>query len=110
MALVRVQALDDATVAQKGDLYADVAVTLQDGRRLAGQVERPIGHFPGVPLEPPLMHAKVERCIGSRLRTSQVAQFLDAIERVEHLPSVRDLTATFIAEHDAVECVAARRV
>ena len=109
MALVHVQALDDATVAQKGDLYADVAVTLEDGRRLAGQVERPIGHFPGVPLEPSLMRAKVERCIGSRLDPSQVAQFFDAIERVGQLESVRELTATFVAEHGAVQCVAARR-
>jgi 2-methylcitrate dehydratase PrpD len=107
MALVQVRALDDATVAHKGDLYAEVSVSLQDGRRLAGQVERPIGHFPGVPLEPPLMRAKVERSIGSRLPTSQVAQFLDAIERVEHLPSIRALTAALAADHDAVACVTA---
>jgi 2-methylcitrate dehydratase PrpD len=109
MALVQVQALDDAAVAKHGDLHADVAVTLKDGRRLAGQVERPIGHFPGVPLEPPLMRAKVERCIGGRLQASQVARFMGAVERVEQLASVRELTATLVADRDAVERAAAHR-
>ncbi|MCC6532390.1 MAG: MmgE/PrpD family protein [Burkholderiales bacterium] len=94
MALVRMQALDDATLARAGDFYAEVAVTLKDGRKLAQSIARPTGHVPGVPLDTALMRAKVERCIGGHLNARERADFFAVIECCELLPSVRALTAS----------------
>lgn len=91
MQKVKLAPLDDRTLATRGDYYADVAVTLEDGRRVTASIDRPIGHYPGVPLDAGLHRAKYLSCVARHLPAHQAEAFYSAVQTVEDAPDVRTL-------------------
>lgn len=92
MTLVHVAALDAPTLAREGDMYADVAVTLKDGRSFADHIDRPVGHEAGVPLAPDLHKAKFEACTRRHLGQRQMDDFYAAVQAFERIEDIRALT------------------
>lgn len=96
MQRVHVEPLDEAALAREGDFYADIAVTLCDGRTVAGHIDRPVGHHPGVPLDQPLLKAKYEACVHGHLTAAQAAAFYASVQSLERLASIRALMAHIV--------------
>ncbi len=92
MALVHVVPLDAQTLAREGDFFADVAVTLKNGRSVAGRIDRPVGHHAGVPLAPDLLRTKFESCVHRHLGRQQMDDFYMAVQTLEQIDNVRELT------------------
>lgn len=92
MELVHCSPLDAGTLAREGDFFADVAVTLQSGRTVTGSIDRPTGHHAGVPLEADRLRAKFEACVGRLLAPRQMDAFYEAVQSLEHVANIRDLT------------------
>src|SRR5262249_45351479 len=67
MELVHLDPLDVRTLAQEGDFFADVSVTLSSGRRIVGSIDRPAGHHAGVLLDSRALKAKYESCVRHHL-------------------------------------------
>jgi 2-methylcitrate dehydratase PrpD len=93
MTRVHVAPLDEETLTREGDFFADVAVTLNDGRTVSGSIDRPIGHHAGVPLDSDKLKAKYDACVRDRLTTAQSQGFYEAIQSLEQAPSIRTLMA-----------------
>jgi len=72
---------------------AEVAITLADGRTLTEKVDRPLGRASDNPIAPEHMKAKFEDCAGRVLAPAAVAKACRAIETLEKLSTVRELTA-----------------
>lgn len=96
MTLMHVVPLDAQTLAREGDSYADVVVTLQDGATITGSIERPVGHHAGVPLAVDLHRRKFEGCVHRRLGRQQMDDFYGAVQSLEKIRNVRELTAHIV--------------
>ncbi|MCX7135125.1 MAG: MmgE/PrpD family protein [Proteobacteria bacterium] len=96
MTLMHVVPLDAQTLAREGDSYADVVVTLHDGRTFEGSIERPVGHHAGVPLAAALHRRKFEGCVHRHLGRQQMDDFYGAVQSLENIRDVRELTAHIV--------------
>ena len=99
MTLIHVIPLDKETLSIKGDFYSDVAVTLKDGRTVFGDVERPVGHHAGVPLEPALHRIKYESCVQHHLKQQQSNALYSAVQNLEKVEDVRNLTSHIVIDN-----------
>jgi len=98
MASIRVEPLDPQTLGRHGDFYADVVLTLKDGRRISGCMERPVGHHPGLPLDIELVRAKFESCVARFLDPAQIRDFLETAESLEKTDSIQKLTRHLVVK------------
>jgi 2-methylcitrate dehydratase PrpD len=96
MALVRVAPLDAQTLAREGDSYAEIVVSLHDGRTFTGSIERPVGHHAGVPLAADLLRAKFDGCVNRYMGRQQRDDVYSAVQTLEHSKDVRELTASIV--------------
>ncbi len=93
MKRVHVAPLDTETLAREGDFHADVAVTLQNGTSVAGSIDRPVGHHPGIPLDASRLKAKYEACVRRHLTQQQMDAFSAAVQSLEQAGSLRTVLA-----------------
>ena len=96
MALVYVAPLDAQTLAREGDSYADIVVSLHDGRTFTASIDRPVGHHAGVPLAADLHRAKFDGCVIRHMAQGQRDGFYNAVQALEHSNDVRELTARMV--------------
>jgi 2-methylcitrate dehydratase PrpD len=94
-ALVQAKPLESSTLAQLGDFGALIRITLKDGRSYEGSIERPIGHASGVPIPAHLLRAKFEACVSQKLTHKQSSALYAAVQDVENVRDVRELTNIF---------------
>lgn len=71
---------------------AEVAVTLKDGRTFIEKVDRPRGRTSDNPIPPEQLRAKFESCALRVLAPWSVSAVYRAIEELDDLASVSDLT------------------
>ena len=88
MERIAVVPLDDETLRTQGDFHADIEVTLSDGRRVSGNITRPVGHSPGVPLDQASHYAKYLDCV---LTQSQHDALYHAVQDIGACSDIRDL-------------------
>jgi 2-methylcitrate dehydratase MmgE/PrpD-like protein len=74
-----------------------VAVLLRDGRQFSGEAEWAKG-YPQNPLPPAELEGKFLECARTVLSERQAAEALEAVRRVETVPSVADMLATLRPE------------
>ena len=98
MASIRVEPLDPQTLGRQGDFFADVVLTLKDGSRISGCMERPIGHHPGLPLDIELVRAKFGGCVERYLDPGQIRDFLETAESLEKIDSIQKLTEHLVVK------------
>ena len=72
---------------------AEVKITLNDGRTFSEKVDRPLGRTSDNAIAYEDMKAKFENCAGRLLTPEAVARACHAIESLETLATVRELTA-----------------
>ena len=108
MALIEVGPLDPTTLCHHGDFFADVVLTLKDGRSVSGCMERPVGHHPGRPLETELVKAKFESCVDRYLDAAQIRDFLETVECLEKMDSIHKLTGHLVIKPTARQRQTAR--
>jgi len=89
---VHVAAYGDDRFAADNHFGGEVRVTLKDGRVLAAKVEQPFGRTSDNPLPAEHLRAKFESCAARVLETRAVAAAYAAIERIETLADMRELT------------------
>jgi 2-methylcitrate dehydratase PrpD len=70
-----------------------VRLTLRDGTVLQTQVDQPLGRTSANPLPHALLRDKFSLCAAAVLDTSAIPAIADAIERIDTLASVSELTA-----------------
>ena len=92
MKRIEVTPLDEATLAEKGDTYADVAVTLTSGSTVNASIARPVGHYAGVPLDRERHRAKYLSCVVNILAAENIEGLYEATYHFETLNDVRELT------------------
>jgi 2-methylcitrate dehydratase PrpD len=88
MTLVHVVPLDAQTLTREGDFFADIKVTLKDGRTVLGCIERPAGHYAGVPLAPDKLRAKFEACTRQHLGRQQMDDFYAAVQSLDQIETI----------------------
>ncbi len=103
MALIEVEPLDPQTLGRYGDFFADVVLTLKDGSRVSGCMERPVGHHPGLPLDIELVKAKFESCVDRYLDAEQIRNFLETVESLEKMDSIVNLTRHLVVKPAALQ-------
>lgn len=91
MKKVHLAPLDASTLESRGDFYADVAVTLNDGRRLTAEIERPVGHYAGIPLDDGLHRVKYLGCVQRSLSEAQIDALYATVQRIEDTDDIREL-------------------
>jgi 2-methylcitrate dehydratase PrpD len=96
MTLMHVTPLDAQTQARKGDMFAEVKITLKDGGSFAGDIDRPVGHEAGVPLAPELLRAKFEACTQRYLGRRGMDDFYASVQAFEQIDDIRTLTDRMI--------------
>jgi 2-methylcitrate dehydratase PrpD len=74
-------------------LGAEIRVTLDDGRTIAKRVERALGRGSDNALPDGALHAKFANCAGRALPPSQVERLLQALARLDHVGSIREVVA-----------------
>jgi 2-methylcitrate dehydratase PrpD len=72
---------------------AEVAVKLDGGQIHSAKLQNALGRTSADPIPPELLKAKFESCAGRVLPPEQVAQLHASIQQLEHIRSVRQLTA-----------------
>jgi 2-methylcitrate dehydratase PrpD len=72
---------------------AEVVVTLVDGQTYSAKVQSALGRTSANPIPAELLRAKFESCAGRVLPPERVAQLHASLKRLEHVRSVRELTA-----------------
>ena len=72
---------------------AEVAVKLDGGQTYSTKVEIALGRISAHPIPPELLKAKFKNCAGEVLPAAKVAQLQASIEELEHIRSLRQLTA-----------------
>jgi 2-methylcitrate dehydratase PrpD len=72
---------------------AEVRIALADGRTLSEKVDRPLGRTAGNAIAPEHLKAKFENCAARVLAPAAAAAAYRALESLERLGSVRDVTA-----------------
>lgn len=97
MKLIAAQPLDERVVAELGHFAAAIAITLKDGRRFEGTIDRPVGHHPGVPIPAELLKAKFESCIARALSPEQMAALYSSVQDFENVADARAFTVAFEA-------------
>src|SRR6185503_9667214 len=75
---------------------AEVKITLTDGRTFSEKVDRPLGRTADNPITYEDMKAKFENCASRVLAPDAVARACRAIESLETLGSIRELTALLV--------------
>jgi 2-methylcitrate dehydratase PrpD len=76
---------------------AEVAVTLDGGQTYSAKLQSALGRTSANPIPPELLKAKFESCAGKVLTPEQVAQLHASIQQLEHIRSIRQLTAMMAA-------------
>ena len=72
---------------------AEVTITMTDGKKYSEKVDRPLGRTSANPIAYADMKAKFENCAGRVLERGAVTAAARAMEALEKLGSVRELTA-----------------
>jgi 2-methylcitrate dehydratase PrpD len=81
------------TEAADKQLGAEVRVTFDDGRMVAGRVGAALGRGPDNPLPPEALTAKFGNCAGRALPTAQVERLQRQLLQLDEAPSLRALVA-----------------
>jgi 2-methylcitrate dehydratase PrpD len=68
--------------------FAEVTVTLRDGRQLSHRVERPVGRDREHPLPPGVLHAKFRDCAERRLPAAQAGKLLESLVMLENVDNL----------------------
>lgn len=95
----RVRAVADPAMDARGHASVDVILTTADGRRHVRGLDIPPG-FPGNELSEAQHLARFHDCLayaGDTLAPEAAARWLEAIERLETLPDVRELIPLLVA-------------
>lgn len=72
---------------------AEVRVTLDDGRVVSSRVDQALGRSAANPIPPEMLQTKFTDCAARVLPADQIGALHDAIQRVETLRDMRELTA-----------------
>lgn len=72
---------------------AEVTVALAGGKTLSAKVDQPLGRTSANPLPPELLKEKFEHCAGRALRPESVRQLYTALQNLDSLHDVREITA-----------------
>ena len=89
---VHVAAYDDHQFDPANHFGGEVVVTTRDGRRLQARVDQPLGRTSANPLPHDRLRKKFELCAAHVLGQGAIAAAGDAIERLETLADVREIT------------------
>ncbi len=89
---VQVAAYDDRQFDPTNHFAGEVVVTTRDGRRLKARVDQPLGRTSANPLPHDRLRKKFELCAARVLGQGAIAAAGDAIERIETLADVREIT------------------
>jgi len=82
----------EARMDNPDHFYAEVTVTLVDGRRLHQRVERPVGRDRDHPLPPGALESKFRDCAQRAIPEAQAEDLLAALLSLENVDSLRALS------------------
>lgn len=82
----------DARMDTTEHFFAEVTVTLRDGRTLSKWVDRPVGRDRDHPLPDGALVAKFQDCAARAVDHTQVAQLVLALENLENVDTISDLS------------------
>ena len=77
---------------------AEVKITLKGGKVLGGKIDQPFGRTSDNPLPASLLKEKFDNCAARALSREQTASVYSAIQGLENLQDVRELTAIIAGE------------
>jgi 2-methylcitrate dehydratase PrpD len=80
---------------------AEVKITLKDGKAWSEKVDRPLGRTSDNPIADEHMKAKFEDCASRVLSPKAAKEVIRAVDSVDKLDSVRELTALLDPAADA---------
>ncbi|MGH8635390.1 MAG: hypothetical protein ACRET7_14820, partial [Burkholderiales bacterium] len=86
---------------------AEVRIALRGGRALSAKVDQPFGRTSNNPLPAALLKEKFEDCAARMLPRERVAPLYSAIQGLENLKDVRELTAIIAGEGKRTRAAAA---
>lgn len=92
MARVHVAPYGESQFDASNHFGGEVVVTMRDGRRLHAKVEQPLGRTSANPLPHERLRKKFDLCAARVLGDAAIAAAGDAIERLETLADVREIT------------------
>jgi 2-methylcitrate dehydratase PrpD len=107
--LPRVHAAPYTTAQFPADNHfgAEVKIALRGGRVLSAKVDQPLGRTSDNPLPAGLLKEKFENCAARALSREQTASVYSAIQGLENLQDVRELTANVAGEGKRTRAAAA---
>jgi 2-methylcitrate dehydratase PrpD len=107
--LPRVHAAPYTTAQFPADNHfgAEVKIALRGGRVLSAKVDQPLGRTSDNPLPAGLLKEKFEDCAARALSREQTTSVYSAIQRLENLQDVRELTAIIAGEGKRTRAAAA---
>jgi 2-methylcitrate dehydratase PrpD len=107
--LPRVHAAPYTTAQFPADNHfgAEVKIALRGGRVLSAKVDQPLGRTSDDPLPAGLLKEKFENCAARALSREQTASVYSAIQGLENLQDVRELTANVAGEGKRTRAAAA---
>lgn len=101
MACITAEPHPDAVMDTTEHFFADVTVTMRDGRTFNAVVDRPLGRDRDHPLPPGALEAKFQDCAARHLHDAQVAKLQAAILDIAALQSLRELSGLVGAKRAA---------
>lgn len=92
MQLIEAAPHPDAIMETTEHFFADVAVTMRDGRTFSAVIDRPLGRDRAHPLPQGALEAKFRDCAGRQLDDSRVFELQDAILHIADIRDLRELS------------------
>jgi 2-methylcitrate dehydratase PrpD len=93
MARVRVAPYTEAQFDSSNHFGAELEVRLVDGHTFSAKVQSALGRTLDNPLSPELLKTKFENCALRALSPERVSQLYSSIRRLDHVRSIREVTA-----------------